>query len=203
MKRRYRLMAWDLGEGLSLVDEASPTKVLSELCGRSELEVFEAVFSPIRKAQFESGKITWEDQFEYASDRLGLDIDLGRFTEIYNSALEPNVAVFPLVNEMMGQIRCGVASNTSEPHWQLERSRLPFGSRLDPEVISCRVGAMKPDRQFFEALCSLGDVEPQEVVFTDDREDNVAGAAELGITALLYRGHEHLRTELRSLGFRV
>jgi HAD superfamily hydrolase (TIGR01509 family) len=108
-----------------------------------------------------------------------------------------------LVDEMLAQVRCAVASNTSEPHWSFERSRLPFGTRLQPEVVSYRVGAMKPDALFFEALCDMSGVAPERIVFTDDREDNVAGAARLGITALLYRGHEQLRRDLRSLGFSV
>jgi putative hydrolase of the HAD superfamily len=196
-------MAWDLGNVLSLVDEGPPTRAIAEISGRTEHEVFEAVFSPDRKAMFESGLIDWRQQYACAAKKLGLALTVEEFTAIFNSAMTPNAAVFPLVEEMLGQIRCAVASNTSEAHWTLERKRLPFGTRLQPEAVSYRVGAMKPDPKFFLALCHVSGVAPDRIVFTDDREDNVAGAASVGITALLYRGHQQLRLDLRPLGFRV
>lgn len=196
-------MAWDLGNVLSLVDETPAIRLFAELSGRPESDVFDAIFSPTRKAIYESGKMTWTEQYEFACEHLGISMPIGEFTDIFNSSLAPNTQIFPLVEEMLLLVRCGVASNTSEPHWELERGRLPFGTKLSPEGVSYRLGAMKPQRKFFEKLCAMADVAPNEVVFTDDRSDNVEGARALGITALLFRGHEQLRHDLRSLGFEV
>lgn len=203
MTHRYRLMAWDLGNVLSLVDETPAIRWFAERSGRPESDVFDAIFSPAQKAVYESGKITWPEQYEFACGRLKLSMPIGEFTEIFNSSLTPNKPIFPLVEEMLGLVQCGVASNTSEPHWELERARLPFGTKLSPEGVSYRIGAMKPHHEFFAELCAIADVAPEEIVFTDDRPDNVEGAQTLGITALLFRGHEQLRHDLRSLGFEV
>jgi putative hydrolase of the HAD superfamily len=44
---------------------------------------------------------------------------------------------------------------------------------------------------------------PQECVFVDDRENNCAAAAQVGMHAIQYKGDEQLREALGALGVKV
>jgi putative hydrolase of the HAD superfamily len=44
---------------------------------------------------------------------------------------------------------------------------------------------------------------PEECAFVDDRENNCAAAAEVGMNAIQYKGEEQLRGALAALGVRL
>jgi putative hydrolase of the HAD superfamily len=63
-------------------------------------------------------------------------------------------------------------------------TRLPLARRFEYLLFSCYLSTAKPDpRCFALALDRLG-ASPEEVIFIDDRPDNVAAAARLGISAV-------------------
>ncbi|MEX0761481.1 MAG: HAD-IA family hydrolase [Dehalococcoidia bacterium] len=198
--RRFDLIALDLGNVLSMVDEQPATLQLAEMCGRAEAEVFEAVFSPERKAVFEAGAESWEDHALRAIDSLKLQMTLEQFRSVYESVLTPNQAIFPLIDRLAASYRLALCSNTAAPHWNLERGRLPFGNRFDPAIVSYLVGAMKPDRRIYETLAREACVAPGRILFIDDRQDNVDGARLAGITAVRYTGLAQLEDDLSELG---
>jgi putative hydrolase of the HAD superfamily len=64
---------------------------------------------------------------------------------------------------------------------------------------SCYVGLRKPDPAIYrQALDILGSA-PNRTLFIDDRQENVDGAAGVGIKAIRFTGAEALRGELRLL----
>ncbi|QRO86943.1 HAD family hydrolase [Kytococcus sedentarius] len=105
-------------------------------------------------------------------------------------------------------LRVAMATN-QQPHraaW-LDESRA-FAEISDAVYTSSGLGAAKPDPEFFRRILAAEadagfPVRPEEVVFVDDRPDNVAGAAEVGITAREYhfdQGPEMFAEVLQSTG---
>jgi len=71
---------------------------------------------------------------------------------------------------------------------------------FDEFFSSCYLGLRKPDRRIYQVALDVLQRDPEEVAFIDDREENVAAAAALGIHAIRYRGSENLADELARLG---
>jgi epoxide hydrolase-like predicted phosphatase len=69
--------------------------------------------------------------------------------------------------------------------WNQER--YGFEQLVDVIIYSYEVGLAKPDPRIYRLLCDRLTVSPGEVVFLDDRPENVRGAHELGIQALLHK----------------
>jgi 2-haloacid dehalogenase len=67
-------------------------------------------------------------------------------------------------------------------------------------VVSGDEKLMKPDPAIYRLALERFGLRPEEAVFVDDNRDNVAGAAALGIHAILFTGEPALRVELKSLG---
>jgi putative hydrolase of the HAD superfamily len=81
--------------------------------------------------------------------------------------------------------RLGLISVCSEdvPELWLET---PFHGLFDAEVFSCSVGLMKPDPRIYLLACERLGVAPEEVVYVGDgANDELAGAARVGMTAVL------------------
>ena len=73
---------------------------------------------------------------------------------------------------------------------------LPLARHFEHLLFSCQLRAAKPDpRCFHMALARLG-AEPADVIFTDDRAENVEAATRLGIRAFRFTGADALRTRL-------
>jgi putative hydrolase of the HAD superfamily len=77
-----------------------------------------------------------------------------------------------------------------------------FGLRnyFDVALSSCYLGLRKPDAPIYlRALDILG--KPAErILFIDDRAENVAGAAGVGMNGIQFEGADSLRGELVRLG---
>ena len=78
-------------------------------------------------------------------------------------------------------------------------SGLPLARRFEHLLFSCHLSAAKPDpRCFALALDWLG-ASPDEVIFIDDRPDNVAAAARLGISSVHFTGPRRARAAVLRL----
>lgn len=105
-------------------------------------------------------------------------------------------------------IRVAMGTN-QQPHraaWLAESGQ--FADLCDEVYTSSRVGVAKPSPDFFRAVLAAEaeagfPAEPSEVVFIDDRADNVAGAQEAGLVARQYhysQGAPELREALEATG---
>jgi putative hydrolase of the HAD superfamily len=80
-------------------------------------------------------------------------------------------------------LRTGLLSNS----WGMDDyPREKFPGLFDVVVISAEVGMRKPEEQIFRHTASLLGLSPQECVFIDDLEVNVAAAEVVGMTAVLH-----------------
>jgi putative hydrolase of the HAD superfamily len=82
------------------------------------------------------------------------------------------------------------------------RAKFPWLKDFDQQIFSSELRLVKPDPALYRrALEKLG-TRPSETIFIDDREENVAGARAVGMTAFRFRSLPELRRDLASAGFR-
>jgi FMN phosphatase YigB (HAD superfamily) len=116
---------------------------------------------------------------------------------------ELNIAIIPLVAQLYAAgYRLGILSNTCEAHWDYVsdgRYRI-IPELFEPCVLSFRIGTMKPSREIFLAAADLARVGPDEVLFLDDRQENVEGAQQAGLDAIQYSSPQALAIQLRQRG---
>lgn len=69
-------------------------------------------------------------------------------------------------------------------------------------VVSGAEGVVKPDPRIYEiALNRMGDPDPADVLFIDDRTDNIEAAQALGLRGHVFDGTDGLRGRLNAEGF--
>jgi putative hydrolase of the HAD superfamily len=77
---------------------------------------------------------------------------------------------------------------------------LPVAAHFQRTAFSCFLGSAKPDPGTYLAVLELLGARPPEVIFFDDRPENVASAAALGIRAILFTTAGEARAALARYG---
>jgi putative hydrolase of the HAD superfamily len=77
---------------------------------------------------------------------------------------------------------------------------LPLASMFEHHAFSCFLGSAKPEPGCYRAALAMLGARPDEVVFIDDRPENVAGAAALGIRGVQFTTPEAARVALTGYG---
>ena len=154
--------------------------------------------------QVERGEMTildWMTAVKELGEARGVEVD---FTPL--RALLGDMTVHdPIVDHVRALRKQGyklalVTNNVREGSaaW---RSLVPVDELFDVVVDSAHVGVRKPDPRIFRlALERLGNVAPEQAVFLDDFQGNVAAAERLGMRGILVEAdHRPAMAALRAL----
>lgn len=154
-----------------------------------------------RPAQLERGLLTPREfatlvQHEY---RLKIDVDglLEHFRSIVMDPFPGAVDVLKRANNL-GRTVC--LSNTNRLHWDKVTGESDLLEHFDLLLPSFELGHVKPQREIYEEALRRIHATPEDVVFFDDREENVLAARNLGIHAHRVYGPEAVLTHLRGTG---
>jgi len=85
-------------------------------------------------------------------------------------------------------VPCHIASNQQAGRARHMSEVLNYRSRFDREFYSCFLGVAKPDIAFFERVLEVLDLRGNDVLFLDDRAENVEAARRAGLAAAVYAG---------------
>ena len=87
-----------------------------------------------------------------------------------------------------GHVRTAMLTNMSADLAARIRRDRPLDRWFDVVVVSAEVRRMKPDPRIYGLCLEQLDVEPQQALFVDDRPENVAAAARLGMRTVHFVG---------------
>lgn len=98
------------------------------------------------------------------------------------------------------QVPVFALSNFGTETFDIAQKVFPFLSSFDRRYISGPMGMVKPDADIYAAVEADCGFSGAELVFIDDREDNIAAAIDRGWYGICYRNPEFLKQELWKLG---
>ena len=150
--------------------------------------------------KYELGLVTRREFFEQARQAIGFYGTFEEFGEFFADIFTE----IPLMIELhAGLRRRGVPtyifSNTNDLAIEHIRRNFPFFKMFDGYIFSCKVGAMKPDAKIYEALEKLAGRRGGDIVYLDDRPENVAAGAARGWRAILHESPEQSRAAVEKL----
>ena len=67
---------------------------------------------------------------------------------------------------------------------------------FEPCLLSCDIGAEKPDLRAYEVALNHLNTPAHQIVFFDDREENIEAAKQAGLDAILFESAAQAREEL-------
>lgn len=189
-------VVFDWGNVISFDDRSVVVDFMCRTFGFSKSD-FERANVEKRKAM-EAGKSDIDFWLQFAKENgIKLPDD---WAHIYTSVLKASVGADPKMYELIeelkhNQIRVGLLSNINDRYTKLIRD-FGFYDPFDPCLLSCEIGLDKPDPKAYEFLLSKLNIPAEEVVFIDDKLENIEAAKKMGIDAILFESAPQIRREL-------
>lgn len=92
----------------------------------------------------------------------------------------------------------GLLSNIPEDLAARYEATQPWLERFAVRGLSCRIGSAKPEPAAYEWCVRELGLPPEEILFVDDRAENVYAALRLGLQGHVFTSPERLRDTLRT-----
>ena len=175
---------------------------LSGLTDKSGQEIYELFFDSQLTGLFEEGKITPAQFFSGVKEALNLRISYEEFLPIWNEIFffsEKNLAVYNLARSLKDRYRMVLLSNINVLHFEYVKKTFPVLDAFHNILTSFEAGFIKPRPEIYRKALAMLDSPPQEVFYTDDRQELIDGARKLGIQGFVFKGVEQLKRDLENL----
>jgi HAD superfamily hydrolase (TIGR01509 family) len=145
--------------------------------------------------------VTTEQFYDEIRGVTGFRGDLAEFGECFADIF---VAMEPMVQLHAALRRQGLAtyvfSNTNELAAEHIRRSFPFYANFDGYILSYEHGAMKPDAKLYEVVERKSGWRGADLLYLDDRPENIAAGAARGWQAILQETPEKSRASVQKLG---
>ena len=196
-----KTIIFDYGDVISLPQSAEDRAVLENLAG-VDPEKFWASYHAHRlelDLGIEGVRAYWA---QVAAD-TGAQWDLARVHALWVADLRSWMSVNPETARVLADLRAGgtrlaLLSNAGADFGGYFRFGI-LGEYFDAFYVSGELNLLKPGAEIYQhVLTDLG-IAASEAVFIDNREDNVRGAEELGVTGHVFTSARELRAFLKSL----
>ncbi|MFH1561530.1 MAG: HAD-IA family hydrolase, partial [Patescibacteria group bacterium] len=141
------------------------------------------------------------DWLQSLNQEVGPDECLSVFNQLLKKHFEQSMdqEVVKLISDLKKSgLVVGCLSNT-ENYMEPFHHRLQELVGFDFRILSYQAGLRKPDEKIYRLIFDFGSWKPEEVVFIDDKEENVVGAKKLGIEAVRFKNYQQLLKDLTVL----
>jgi len=191
------IIIFDLGKVLVDFDYTIAAKKIAARSAKSprDLDAFLSR-SPIL-VEYESGRLTRRQFYDSVCHAIGFHGDLadfgGYFADIFTEI--PEMVALHAELRRRG-FPTYIFSNTNDLAIEHIRRNFPFFKDFDGYIFSYEVGGMKPQPEIYAAMETLAGRRGADLVYLDDRPENIAAGAARGWRAILHESPEKTRKTL-------
>jgi putative hydrolase of the HAD superfamily len=151
--------------------------------------------------EYESGRLSREQFFAGVCHAVGFRGDLIEFGKFFAEIFTPIEPMIALQAELRRRgLPTYIFSNTNDLAIEHVRRDFPFFKNFDGYILSYEVGAMKPESKIYEALEALTGRRGADLIYIDDRHENVAAGAARGWRTIFHETPEKTRQALTAFG---
>lgn len=151
--------------------------------------------------EYESGRLTRQKFYEAVRDAIGFHGDLAEFGGYFAEIFSEMAGTIALQAELRQRgFKSYIFSNTNDLAIEHVRRDFPFFANFDGYILSYEIGAMKPQPEIYAAMEKMCGRSGADLIYLDDRAENIAAGAARGWRAILHESPEKTRAMLIQLG---
>lgn len=193
-----KVVVFDYGEVISIVPTPSDRAELERIA-EADPTAFWAAYWRHRQA-LDQWTVDTRGYWKQIQEDLGVHWETERLHKLWLTDLRGWMQINPqvlnvLISLQRGGTRMALLSNAGLDYASYFRHGM-LGDFFEAVFTSGELDALKPSPAIFQSVLNDLDVSPSEVIFVDDREENVQGAEALGITGHIFKTAAELRAFL-------
>ena len=204
MLPRPKLLLFDLDGVLARYERDLRCRQLAAAAGADEEDVRAALFGRGGlEMRSDRGEIDLPQYLDLLREQYGWNLTDDDFLAARRGATRVDAVMLRLCEALAPQAALAIFTNNGAWFGDAARRIVPelsplFGRRL---VCSGSLGLLKPAPEAYVACLQGLGFNAMSTLCIDDREENVAGAAEAGLAGLVFADPATLRTALRAFEF--
>jgi FMN phosphatase YigB (HAD superfamily) len=195
------VVVFDLGKVLVDFDYGLAARRIAQSSGLSPADVQNLLDHSPLLYRFETGLITQQEFFDEVRRATHFHGTIEEFSGFFADIFWE----IPLMIDIQAALRkrgvpTYIFSNTNDLAIVHIRRNFPFFANFDGYILSYEIKAMKPDPKIYEALEQMAGKRGGEILYLDDRQENVDAGAARGWRAILQTEPGRSRTAIQKFG---
>lgn len=151
--------------------------------------------------RFETGLMSKEEFYKEICAGTGYSGTFEEFCDIFADIFSPIEEMIQMQARLQSRgVPTYIFSNTNELAVRWIKQRFPFFANFTGYVYSYEHGSMKPDEKIYKVVEQMTGKSGSQIVYLDDRAENVAGGAARGWHAILHQNAHESRKKIEAFG---
>lgn len=197
----YKALIFDLGNVVFNVDFGLIYKYWAEHSGIPYEKIKKYFEADKNFDKFERGDITEEEYRKITNESLGMNLSKKDFDEGLTALyLDETEDINSLLKELKKNYRIIALSNTNIIHKRVWREKYKDTmDRFEKIFSSHEINTRKPETEPYLIALDYLKMKPEEVIFLDDKPENIEPAKTLGMKTITVKSPAQMRFELKTL----
>jgi HAD superfamily hydrolase (TIGR01509 family) len=196
-----KAVVFDLGRVLVEFDYAIAGRKIATRAKMPASELAQFLVHVPLIIRYETGLLTSEQFYQEVRAASGFLGDMEEFASLFADIFTP---IQPMIQLQSDLRHLGfptyIFSNTNELAIRFIRRRFPFFQNFDGYILSYEHSSMKPEAKLYEIVEFQSGCCGAEILYLDDRPENVEAGAARGWQVILQESPEKSRATIQRLG---
>lgn len=199
-KIKIKAVIFDYGKVLSVSQPPSAIEQMAAIC-KVPVEIFRKGYWDFRLA-YDRGDLDVNEYWKSRAQTFNANLSADQIAKLVRVDSQSWSHLNPLSVEWVQQlhstgVRFALLSNMPLELKNYLVANLDLFSSFEHLVFSCDVHRVKPEPEIYQHCLGLLQLSPHEVLFLDDKPENVEGATTLGIHGLIFDSAENTLVKIR------
>lgn len=197
---RPKAIIFDLGKVLLDFDYSIAAGRIAGRCKTPLAEINRYIAQSPLLFRYETGLMTTNEFYREVCGLTGFTEDIDTFSGFFGDIFSP---IEPMV-QLQADLRARgyptyIFSNTNDLAIGHIRRNFPFFANFDGYIFSYEHGSMKPDAKLYEIAEKQTGYKGADLLYLDDRTENVDAGAARGWQVILHESYEKTRAALQKM----
>lgn len=194
------VIIFDLGKVLVDFDYSIAARKIAARSAKSPRDLHAFLGSSPLLVEYECGRLTRGQLFDAIRHAVGFRGDLEEFGSYFADIFTEMPETIALHAELRQRgFKNYIFSNTNDLAVEHIRRNFPFFKNFDGYIFSYEVGSMKPQPKIYEAMEAMTGRRGADLIYLDDRLENIETGVARGWRAILHESAEKTRRALAGM----
>ncbi len=146
------------------------------------------------------GLVTAEKIWQNVAEKYSINTtDLAQLRIDYFKGEKLNKEFYTYIQKLHKNYKIVLFTNAWDDAREIYTSKYHLDKICDQMIISAEEGLRKPNKKFYYRAIELLNVKPQEVIYVDDRMENIKVGKQIGFNSILFNYTGHVIDQINKL----